>query len=553
MTGDRQIISGELHYPRIPHEYWPARFAMAAAMGLDTISTYAFWNVHEEQRGSYDFAGQRDVARFVRLAAQAGLDVILRPGPYVCAEWDFGGLPAWLLADGDVRIRTTDERYLGPARRWLRRLGDELSPLLRSRGGPIVAVQLENEYGAFGDDKEYLRALRAALVDAGFDGVPFYTIDQPRDALRGSLPDLPIALTFGPGDPRAHFETLRDARPNAPMLCGEYWAGWFDHWGEAHQHDDMAQEARDLAWMLAASGSVNLYMFHGGTNFGFWNGANTDDEARYQPTTTSYDYLAALDESGRPTEKYFAFREVIGAYTKRALPTVPHLEPVVSLPPPRFVETAAMSQGFGRAFAAPDPLPMESVGQAYGYILYQTRMRGAARGELRIEQLRDYAVVCVDGHVVGRLDRRLGESLLSIDRAPEGSLLEILVENGGRVNYGPELPFQQKGITRAVYWNGEPLKDWTIRSLDVRTLPSLTFSEQSEQSRDAPAFYRGTFEMRECADIYIDMTSLGKGSLWVNGHHAGRFWQIGPQHALYVPAPWLRTGLNEVIAFVVDQ
>ncbi|HTU69882.1 MAG TPA: beta-galactosidase family protein [Candidatus Baltobacteraceae bacterium] len=547
MTGARQVISGELHYPRIPHQYWAARFAMAAAMGLDTISTYTFWNVHEQQRGSYDFSGQRDVARFVRLAAAAGLDVILRPGPYVCAEWDFGGLPAWLLADG-ARVRTTDERYLAPVLRWLRHLGEQLAPLLRSRGGPIVAVQLENEYGAFGNDTDYLRALRAALVDAGFDGVPFYTIDQPADALRGCLPDLPIALTFGPGDPRANFETLRAARPNAPMLCGEYWAGWFDHWGEPHAHDDPAQEARDLAWMLAAGASVNLYMFHGGTSFGFWNGANTDEQARYRPTTTSYDYRAALDESGRPTPKYFAFREVIAGHTERALPAVPHLEPVLSLPAPVLVETAALSQAFGRAFAAPDPLPMESVGQAYGYILYQTRIRGAARGELAIEALRDYAVVCVDGDVVGRLDRRLGESVLSIDRAPEGSLLEILVENGGRVNYGPDFPFEQKGITRAVYWNGQPLLDWTVRPLDLRTLPALAFSEQS---RNAPAFHRGTFEMGECADIYIETSSLGKGSLWVNGQHAGRFWDVGPQQALYVPAPWLRPGRNEVIAFIL--
>jgi beta-galactosidase len=549
MTGERQIISGELHYPRIPHDYWEARFAMASAMGLDTISTYTFWNVHEEDRGNYDFSGQRDVARFIRLAAAAGLDVILRPGPYVCAEWDFGGLPAWLLADG-ARIRTTDERYLEPVRRWLRRLGEELSPLLRSRGGPIVAVQLENEYGAFGEDANYLRALRAELAGAGFDGVPFYTIDQPHDALRGSLPDLPIALTFGPGDPREHFQRLREARPDAPMLCGEYWAGWFDRWGEAHQQDDVSQEARDLAWMLAAGGSVNLYMFHGGTNFGFWNGANTSGDAPYQPDTTSYDYLAALDETGRPTAKYFAFREAICAHTKRTPPPVPRFEAIATLPAPRLTETAPLSQAFGRTLSARDPLPMESAGQAYGYILYQTSMRGAAHGELRIEELRDYAVVSVDGRVVGRLDRRLGESTLAIDGAPEGSLLEILVENGGRVNYGPDLPFDRKGITRSVSWNGEPLHDWTIRPLDIRALPPLTFSKHN---RDAPAFYRGTFELSEPADISIEVASLGKGSLWVNGHHAGRFWHIGPQHSLYLPAPWLHTGLNDVIAFTLHH
>lgn len=549
MTGERQIISGELHYPRIPPEYWAARFAMARAMGLDTISTYVFWNVHEESPGTYDFSHWRDVARFVRLAADAGLDVILRPGPYVCAEWDFGGLPAWLLA-GNARIRSTDERFLEPARRWLQRLGEELAPLLRPRGGPIVAVQLENEYGAFGEDAAYLRALRAALVDAGFDGVPLFTIDQPRDALRGSLPDLPIALTFAPGEPHAHFDLLRSLRPGAPLLCGEYWAGWFDHWGEAHQRDDAAQQTRDLAWMLAAGVSLNVYMFHGGTNFGFWNGANTAGGAPYQPTTTSYDYLAALDETGRPTPKYFAFRDAIAAHTRRALPPVPQLDPVVTIAAPEFDETAPLSQAFERAIRAPGPLPMEDVGQAYGYILYQTRMRGAWRGELRIDELHDYAVVSVDGRVAGRLDSRLGESVLAIDGAPPGALLEILVENGGRVNYGADLASGRKGITRAVYWNGEPLRDWTMRPLDFRTLPPLSFSRATLHG---PGFCRGTFEIGKPADIYIDVSSLGKGSLWVNGHHAGRFWRIGPQRALYVPAPWLRAGRNEVIAFVVAE
>jgi beta-galactosidase len=546
MIGKRQIISGEMHYPRIPHEYWRHRFGMARAMGLNTISTYVFWNVHEEQPGRFDFSGGKDVAGYVRIAAECGLDVVLRPGPYVCAEWEFGGLPAWLLA-GDIRVRTTDQNFMRPARRWLRRIGDELAPLLQPYGGPIVAVQLENEYGAFGDDAAYLRALRGAYDDAGFGAVPYYTIDQPTDALRGSLPDLAIGLTFGPGDPRKHFDLLRKSRPDAPLICGEYWAGWFDHWGEPHRHDDAAQQSRDLAWMLEAGVNLNIYMFHGGTNFGFSNGANSERTRPYQPTVTSYDYLAAVDEAGRATPKYYAFRAVIAAHTRQALPEIPAPPfPLVPSPELEFRESAPLTEALGKPLSSATPVPMESLGQSFGYVLYRTHLHGDRSGELRIEEVRDYAVVSIDGRVAARLDRRLAQSTLRIDHAPDAALLEILVENGGRINYGPDFPFERKGITRDVYWNEKPLAEWTIWPLELRTLPQLDFTQRYHAG---PAFFRGIFELRELADTFIEVKGLGKGSLWINGHHAGRFWEIGPQRALYIPAPWLRRGVNEVIAF----
>ncbi|MBV8148023.1 MAG: beta-galactosidase, partial [Candidatus Eremiobacteraeota bacterium] len=311
MIGPEPIVSGEMHYPRIPRDYWRARLEMAHAMGVDAISTYVFWNVHEPRPGLYDFHGERDVGEYVRLAAACGLDVILRPGPYVCAEWDFGGLPAWLLNAPDLRIRTTAESFMRPVRTWLQRLGQELAPLQRAYGGPIVAVQLENEYGAYGEDTAYLHALRAALDAAGFGVSPYYTIDQPRDLARGALPDLPMAATFAPGDPERDLAELRRLRAQSPPICGEYWAGWFDRWGEPHQQRDEAQQARDLAWMLENRCSLNLYMLCGGTNFGFFNGANASADEAYAPVTTSYDYLAAIDEAGRPTRKYFSFRDAI--------------------------------------------------------------------------------------------------------------------------------------------------------------------------------------------------------------------------------------------------
>jgi beta-galactosidase len=238
---------------------------MARAMGLNAISTYVFWNRHEQYEGRYEFDGENDVAQFIHLAQEHGLDVILRPGPYVCAEWDFGGLPAWLLKDGPIAVRTTDERFMEPVRRWLKRLGEELAPLQRAHGGPIVAVQLENEYGAFGTDRGYLAQLRASLEDAGFKESPMFTIDQPGDLANGAVDDLPIAVTFAPGDPGSQFASVHALRPGVPLLCGEYWAGWFDHWGEPHARLDDAQQARDLQWMLAQGVSVNMYMFHGGT------------------------------------------------------------------------------------------------------------------------------------------------------------------------------------------------------------------------------------------------------------------------------------------------
>jgi beta-galactosidase len=546
MIADHQIISGEMHYPRIPPEYWSARFDAARAMGLNTISTYVFWNLHEEQPREYDFRDGKDVAAYVRLAAAAGLDVILRPGPYVCAEWEFGGLPAWLLADGGMRVRSTDGRYMSAVRRWLNRLGDELAPLLRTRGGPIVALQLENEYGAFGDDKAYLEALRCALADAGFSGVPYYTIDQPDHAARGSLDTLPIAITFGPGDPAACFAALQAARPGAPLLCGEYWAGWFDYWGEPHQRDDAEQQARDLAWMLDAGASVNVYMFCGGTNFGYWNGANSSDSHPYQPVTTSYDYLAALDEAGRPTAKYHAFRNVIAEHTGMVLPDVPRVRAPQPVAPFVLSQCAPLREALDKPITATRPLAMEEFGQATGYVLYQTTLRAAHSGELSVAGLRDYALVSVNGEVVGTLDRRLGQIALVIHHAAEGTMLELLVENCGRINYGPDFPFERKGIILPVYWNGEELEDWSVYPLALRRPPVLRFASEPY---DGPAFYRSTLQTDEPADTFIDVGSLGKGSLWINGWHAGRFWNIGPQRSLYVPAPRLKPGANDVVVF----
>lgn len=546
MIADRRIVSGELHYPRIPREYWRDRLRMARAMGLDTVSTYVFWNRHEPRPGTYDFSGENDVAEFVRSTQREGLDVILRPGPYVCAEWDFGGLPAWLLAD-DVPIRTSHESYMRPVRAWLRRLGMELAPLQRAHGGPIIAVQLENEYGAFGSDRGYLRALREALTDAGFADSPLFTIDQPADLAAGSLDDVPIAATFAPGDPAHQFESVRALRSQAPLFCGEYWAGWFDHWGEPHHRLDDAQQARDLDWMLSEGCSVNIYMFHGGTNFGFWNGANSSQSHPYEPTTTSYDYDAALDEAGRPTEKFRLFREVIASHTSVALPPVPPAPQTIDVPAFTLAESCALfDSALGEPVLSESPQPMEALGQQFGYILYRTMLDGPAQGDLEIEELHDYAVIAIDGEVAGHADRRLGQSHMIIATHSARSRLDILVENGGRINYGPDLRFERKGITKAVRFNGRELRGWQIFPLPFDQLQTAAFAHKGGAG---PAFHRGIMHVEEPRDTFLDVSALGKGALWVNGRNAGRFWNIGPQRSLYVPGVWLRTGNNEVTVF----
>src|SRR5580698_10102314 len=336
-----QIISGEMHYERIPREYWHDRLKKARAMGLNTISTYVFWNLHEPKPGVYDFSGSLDVAAFIRIAQEEGLHVILRPGPYACAEWDLGGLPAWLVADPNIVLRSADEKFLGPAERWLNRLGRELAPLQLTHGGPIIAVQVENEYGSFGNDKNYMNRVLAALKNAGLGEVLLYTADGGDELPAGTLPGIHAVVNFGPGDAKEEFAKLQKFRPGRPMMSGEYWDGWFDHWGEKHHDTDVAQQAQELDWILSQGYSINLYMFHGGTSFGFMNGANW--QKVYEPDVTSYDYDSPVSESGALTRKYFAFRDVIARHRPGVtIPDPPAPLPVIEVPEFELAESAPL-------------------------------------------------------------------------------------------------------------------------------------------------------------------------------------------------------------------
>jgi beta-galactosidase len=544
-----QIISGAMHYPRIPREYWADRLQKAHAMGLNTVETYIFWNLHEPQPGVFNFAGNLDVAEYVRLAQQEGLNVIVRPGPYVCSEWDFGGLPAWLFADPNIEVRTTDPKFLAAADRYLMRVGQELAPLQASRGGPIIMVQIENEYGSFGADKEYMEHIRQTLVRAGFGESILYTADGPDRLARGTLRDVLAVANFGPGTAKHSFAKLQRFEPGWPVMSGEYWDGWFDSWGIPRHTTNAAQQTSDITWMLAEGYSLNLYMFHGGTTFGFLNGANfgSGPGGFYQPQTTSYDYDAPLDESGRPTKKYFLFRDAISHATGVTPPDLPEPLPRMSISDFPLDESTSLWDNLPSPVPSERPQSMEALGQAYGYLLYRTEISGPHKALLTINGLHDYANVYINQRPVGWLDRRLKQDRMELTIPSGTATLDVLVENLGRINFGPHMRDDRKGILGSVTLEGRELTGWQIFNLPMSDLSRL--QSWKTQPTPGPAFHRGTFAISAAGDTFLDVQNLAMGIVWVNGHNLGRVWNIGPQRSLYLPAPWLHSGANEVIVF----
>ena len=543
-----QVISGEMHYARIPRAYWRDRLRMAKAMGLNAITTYVFWNVHEPRPGVFDFSGNLDIAEFIREAQQEGLYVILRPGPYACAEWEFGGFPSWLLKDPNMVVRSTNPQFLAAARTWLLRLGREVAPLQIGNGGPIILVQVENEYGSYGDDHAYMEDIHHDLVDAGFTQAQLYTADGPEEVPRGSLPELPVGINFGPGESQKGFATLKKLRPNGPFFNSEYWDGWFDHWGAPHAHTNTQQQASDLDWTLRQGYSISIYMFHGGTSFGWMNGANSDGKT-YEPDVTSYDYDAALDESGHPTPKFYAFRDVIARDTGAKLPPVPTPPPVTTLPAFTLDRSASLWENLPKPVHSDQPLAMEQMDQAYGYILYRTTVSGPVSGDLVIGALHDYAQVYIDGKLAGTIDRRLNRNSLPLAINAAHARLGILVENTGRVNFGSALPGERVGLLQGVTFAGKPLTGWDNYSLPMLTPDTLPFADKP---CIGACFYSVTFNLSHPADTFLSTGALGKGEVWINGKPLGRFWHIGPQKALFLPAPWLKAGANQVVVFDLE-
>lgn len=548
-----QVISGSIHYFRIVPEYWRDRLEKLKAMGCNTVETYIPWNVHEPEKGCFCFEGMRDVVSFVKLAQELGLWVILRPSPYICAEWEFGGLPAWLLREDGIKLRCSDPRYMKHVEEYYRVLLPKLVPLQIDRGGPVILMQIENEYGYYANDKRYMERMRDILLENGIS-VPLITSDGPyRESLNGgSLPGVLPTGNFG-SRTEERFQVLKPYTQGGPLMCAEFWVGWFDHWGNGgHMHGNLEESVKDLDKMLEL-GHVNIYMFEGGTNFGFMNGSNYYDEL--SPDVTSYDYDALLTEDGQITEKYRRFQEVIRKYApipeielttdirRKAYGTL-YAEEKVSL----FAALPALSEGVESIH----PQSMERLGQNYGYILYHTTLDTEEGMEkLRLWEANDRANIFVEGKSVLTLyDRELLSEHEVKVKFEKGAALDILVENMGRVNFGPKMEKQRKGIDQCVQINGHIHNHWVQYPLPLTDIAKVDFNGTYQEG--VPAFYRFHFQAEECCDTFLDMEGWGKGCVFLNGFHLGRFWEIGPQKRLYIPAPLLKQGKNEIIIFETE-
>ena len=551
-----QILSGEMHYPRVPRPYWEDRLKKAKAMGLNTICTYLFWNLHEPKPGQWDFSDNLDFVAFLKACQAEGLHAIVRPGPYVCAEWELGGYPSWLLADPQTKLRSTDPRFLKPAMAYLEKVSSMLKPLQVENGGPVLMIQVENEYGSFEADKSYLQAHVEAIRKGGFTGTLF-TADGPglNNLRAGTLPDVTAAINFG-NNSRDAFSSLEKFRPGQARMNGEFWVGWFDHWGKQRPNPTAASKMPDFEYMLKEGISVNLYMFHGGTNWAFTAGANWT--GHYDSDITSYDYSAVLDEGGLPTDKFTAFREAIRKDVPGAVfGPMPQPIPVVSIPKIELTEAASLVEStVAEKEAKPQPATMEAMGQSFGYVFYRTTVQGPLSGLLQPTAVRDRAIVWLDGRRVGVMERRTNKITLPLDIPAGAHRLDILVENMGRINFSTELRNERKGLVGPVKLGDKTLGPWTHQQFPLEKLDSVKFSaanlEKAAQT-DAPFFYRGRFDMPKLGDTWLDLRGFGKGVVWVNGRNLGRYWEIGPQQTLYLPGCWLKQTGNEIVVLETDR
>ena len=545
------IKAAEIHYARIPSEYWEHRIEMCKALGMNTICIYTFWNFHEQQPDQFNFEGDHDVARFCQLAQKHGMYVILRPGPYACAEWEMGGLPWWLLKR-DVKLRTSDPYFLERVKVYMDQMGKQLADLQVTRGGNIIMVQVENEYGAYATDKEYIANIRDIVRGAGFTDVPLFQCDWSSTFQLNGLDDLLWTINFGTGaNIDAQFANLKKARPNTPLMCSEFWSGWFDHWGRKHETRDAGVMVSGIKDMLDRNISFSLYMAHGGTTFGHWGGANCPP---YSAMCSSYDYDAPISEAGWATPKYHQLRELLMQYADsgQVIPDVPAPYPLIEIPEFTLTDVAPLFDNLPEPKQSETIQPMEQFDQGWGTILYRTTLPVAVKAgtALVITEAHDWAQIFADGKLLGRLDRRRGESTVILPDLPEGARLDILVEAMGRVNFDVAI-HDRKGITEKVELISEndkrELKNWQVYSFPVDGAFAKEKNYQPGEKIDGPAYYRTTFQLDEVGDVFLDLQTWGKGMVWVNGRAMGRFWRIGPQQTLFMPGCWLKKGKNEIV------
>lgn len=542
-----QIRCGEIHFARVPREYWKHRLQMAHAMGLNTVCVYLFWNLHEWKEGTYDWSGMADAAEFCRLAQQEGLWVILRPGPYSCAEWEMGGLPWWLVKHDGIQLRSKDPAFLAPATHYLKEVGRVLGPLQITKGGPLLMVQVENEYGSFGNDAEYMGALRQALIDGGFN-VPLFACNPAGAIANGYREDLFQVVNFGRGSAVSSFEALRKIQKSGPLMNGEYYPGWFDMWGRPHHTGSIPDYLADLDYMLSNGMSFSIYMAHGGTSFGLWSGADRP----FNPDTSSYDYDAPISEAGWVTEKFTRTREVVSKHLAEGekLPDVPAANPVIAIAPFTLSEAAPIFANLRKAKSDDQPRTMEAYDQSRGCMVYRTTLPAGPGGALTVNEVHDFAWIFLDGKPAGAMDRRTKKYRVDLPARSKPMQLDVLLEAVGRVNFGREV-FDRKGLHGPVQFTAEgaapaDLKAWQVYSLplDQNELAALKFKKATAA---VPAFWRGSFKLSATGDTFLDMHAWGKGVVWVNGHCLGRYWNIGPTQTMYLPGPWLRKGRNDVI------
>lgn len=563
------VKAAELHYPRIPRPYWEHRIKMCKALGMNTVCLYVFWNIHEQQEGNFDFTGNNDVAEFCRLAQRNGLYVIVRPGPYVCAEWEMGGLPWWLLKKKDIRLREPDPYFMERVKLFERKVGEQLASLTIQNGGPIIMVQVENEYGSYGENKAYVSAIRDIVRQSGFDKVTLFQCDWASNFEKNGLDDLVWTMNFGTGaDIAQQFRRLGELRPNAPQMCSEFWSGWFDKWGARHETRPAKAMVEGIDEMLSKGISFSLYMTHGGTSFGHWAGANSPG---FAPDVTSYDYDAPINEYGQATPKYWELRRTMEKYNDGGkLPAPPKAPmPVITIPKFVLTEYAPLGNGMGSSVQSRDIRSFEDMDMGWGIADYSTALPKIPVGSmLTLNEPHDFAQVFVDGKYIGKIDRVKNEKTLMLPPVEKGAELCIRIEAMGRINFGRAIK-DYKGITKEVTISAEMdgheaswnLKNWTIvpipdnyetavKALSVGTETSKRTRQHAKLLTKA-GYYRGHFMLRKPGDTFLNMEAFGKGQVYVNGHAIGRFWNIGPQQTLYLPGCWLKQGRNEVIVLDV--
>ena len=550
------IISGAMHYFRIPREYWRDRLMKLKECGFNTVETYTCWNLHEPQEDVFNFSGMLDLEAYIDIADELGLNVILRPGPYICAEWEFGGLPAWLLNYKNMDIRCNDELFISKVERYYKELLRRVVPKLCTNGGNIIMMQIENEYGSYGDDHEYMQKIADIYIENGVD-CQLYTSDGASYSMLsgGTLPQYPCVANFG-SRPLENFAVLDDFRPNQPKMCGEYWCGWFDHWYDNHHVRDPKELAGLFKDMIDAGASLNFYMFHGGTNFGFMNGANCYDS--YEPTITSYDYNALLSEAGDLTPAYYEIREMIEKLNGEKLPelTVKNSKKA-AYGKLKLTERCSVFDAL-KMISAPvhtaAPKFMEDIGQYYGYTMYSTVLTGPIdKKELKFDVCHDRAVVYINGKYAGYYERSQHADKIEIGLGKGESIrLDILCENMGRVNYGPNI-MDRKGL-KGIRFDLQYHFGWDMYPLPLYNLSEIEF-KAAEGEESVASFFRGYLDIDgDPNDTFIRLDGFHKGVVFVNGFNLGRYYNdAGPQKTLYCPAPMLKSGKNEIIVFESDS